>query len=160
MERLFEHLLALQVLALVDLPAAKNYTSSIANNFSFDGFRTSQKDLYNLINFVVNAEDYEDRMNNNIDISLPLYNIKRNIRALADGRLDLDDYNNMMMIIQRKYHRIGPRQANLRREISEWYNQTRSHRIEIINQLSALMRERLMNSDLYNLIANLKKSQL
>jgi hypothetical protein len=99
-------------------------------------------------------------MNNNIDISLPLYNIKRNIRALADGRLDLDDYNNMMMIIQRKYHRIGPRQANLRREISEWYNQTRSHRIEIINQLSALMRERLMNSDLYNLIANLKKSQL
>ena len=160
MERLFEHLLALQVLALVDVRAAKNYTSSIANNLQFNGFRTTQKDLYNLLNFVINNREYRDKIDHNLDIILPIYHIKRNIRSISDGRLDRDDYNNMMMIIQRQYHRIGPRQANLRREISEWSRQTPDQRAEIIKQLLMLMRERQLNSDLYHLISNLSKSQL
>jgi len=159
-ERLFEHLLALEILALVDARAARNYVSSIVNNLNFDGFRTTQRDLYNLLTLVYNADRYSDQINKNISITLPIFHIRRNLRTIADGRIDINDYNNMMMILQRQYHRIGPRQANLRREISEWSRQTRSQRWEIVQQLTMLMRERMLNSDLYYMISNLSKSQL
>jgi hypothetical protein len=159
-ERLFEHLLALQVLSLVDSKAAKNYVSGIINNLNFDGFRNTQKDLYNLLTLVYNADRYSDIIKPNISISLPIFHIRRNLRSIADGRIDVTDYNNMMMILQRQYHRIGPRQANLRREISEWPRKTTSQRMEIIQQLMMLMRERMLNSDLYYIISNISKSQL
>ena len=69
-ERLFEHLLALEILALVDARAARNYVSSIVNNLNFDGFRTTQRDLYNLLTLVYNADRYSDQINKNISITL------------------------------------------------------------------------------------------
>ena len=147
-------------MALTDSAAARSYVSGIINNLDFNGFRTTQKDLYNLLTLVHNADRYKDQIKNNISITLPIFHIRRNLRAVADGRIDLSDYNNMMMIFQRQYHRIGPRQANLRREISEWSRKTRFQRWEIIQQLTMLMRERMLNSDLYHMISNLSKSQL
>lgn len=155
MERVFEHLLALQVLAQVRPDEARKYCQTVVNNSNFDQFRTTQKDLYNLLALVVNADRYKNTVNKNISISLPEFIIKRNLRSIAEGRIDLDDYNNMMMIIQRLYHRIGPRQANLRREISDWSNLSRQNRMSIIDQLLMLMRERVMNSDLYYSISQL-----
>jgi hypothetical protein len=159
-ERLFEHLLALQVLSLVDERSAKNYVSGIINNLNFDGFRNTQKDLYNLLTLVYNSDRYNDIIKPNISISLPIFHIRRNLRAIANGKIDVTDYNNMMMILQRQYHRVGPRQANLRREISDWPRQTRSQRAEIIAQLLMLMRERMLNSDLYHILSGISKSQL
>jgi type I site-specific restriction-modification system R (restriction) subunit len=154
-ERVFEHLLALQVLAQVRPKEARQYAQTIANNISFDGFRPAQRDLYNLIALVVHADRYSDTVDKNINITLPEFAIRRNIKSIADGRIDVNDYNNMMMTLQRRYHRIGPRQANLRREISDWSQLSRRNKLLIIDQLVMLMRERNMNSDLYYHITQL-----
>ena len=69
MERVFEHLLALQVLAQVRPDEAKKYCQTIVNNTNFDQFRTTQKDLYNLLALVVNADRYKDTVNKNISIN-------------------------------------------------------------------------------------------
>lgn len=154
-ERVFEHLLALQILAQVRPKTAQQYAQTIANNSNFDGFRSTQRDLYNLIALIVHADRYQDTVKRNINITLPEFAIRRNIKSIADGRIDVDDYNNMMMTLQRRYHRIGPRQANLRREISDWPQLSRRAKLSIIDQLTMLMRERNMNSDLYGHITQL-----
>jgi type I site-specific restriction-modification system R (restriction) subunit len=108
-----------------------------------------------LITLVVHADRYRDTVDKNINITLPEFAIRRNIKSIADGRIDVNDYNNMMMTLQRRYHRIGPRQSNLRREISDWSQLSRRNKLLIIDQLVMLMRERNMNSDLYYHITQL-----
>jgi type I site-specific restriction-modification system R (restriction) subunit len=158
MEQLFEHLLALQVLAMEDPAQARQYVSSIVQNLNFPGFRQSQNDLYNLIVFVMKQSQYSDKIDANIDIVLPEFNLKRNIREIADGRININDYNHMMLMIQRRYPTVGYRQANLRREIADYPKLDLKARRDLVQRLSVLMRETQVNSDMYYKLQNLQSS--
>jgi type I site-specific restriction-modification system R (restriction) subunit len=149
MEQLFEHLLALQVLAIEEPIEARRYVSSIVQNLNFPGFRQSQNDLYNLIVFVMKQSQYSDKIDANLDVILPEFNLKRNIREIADGRINVNDYNHMMMMIQRRYPTVGYRQANLRREIADYSSMSPKSRRDLVQRLAMLMRETQVNSDMY-----------
>jgi hypothetical protein len=155
MEQLFEHLLALQVLALEDPQEARRYVSGIVNNLNFPGFRQSQNDLYNLIVFVMKQSQYSDKIDANIDIVLPEFNIKRNLREIADGRINNNDYSHMMLMIQRRYPTVGYRQANLRRELVDYRRLDAKSRRDLVQRLALLMRETQVNSDMYYKLQNL-----
>jgi hypothetical protein len=154
MESLFEHLLAMQVLAIENPRAAASYADTIVTNLNFPGFRQSQTDLYNLIVFVMYYDQYKDLIKKDIDVVLPELMLKRNLRSIASGRIDLMDYNHMMMTIQRRYSMIGGRQANLRREISDYSSLDLRDRKKVVDQLIILMRN-TMNSDMYYLMSDL-----
>ena len=154
-EQLFEHLLALQVLAIQDPQEARRYVSGIVNNLNFPGFRQSQNDLYNLIVFVMKQSQYSDRIDTNIEITIPEFNLKRNIREIADGRININDYNHMMLMIQRRYPTVGYRQANLRREIADYRALNPQSRRDLVQRLALLMRETQVNSDMYYKLQNL-----
>ena len=149
MEQLFEHLLALQLLAMEDPQDARQYVSSIVQNLNFPGFRQSQNDLYNLIVLVLKHEQYDDKIVKNMDIVIPEFNLKRNLRSIADGRIDVNDYNHMMLMIQRRYPTVGYRQANMRREIADYQKLTPKIRKDLVQRLSVLMRESQVNSDMW-----------
>jgi type I site-specific restriction-modification system R (restriction) subunit len=155
MEQLFEHLLALQVLAIQDPQEARRYVSGIVNNLNFPGFRQSQNDLYNLIVFVMKQSQYSDKIDANIEITIPEFNLKRNIREIADGRININDYNHMMLMIQRRYPTVGYRQANLRREIADYRALNSQSRRDLVQRLALLMRETQVNSDMYYKLQNL-----
>lgn len=155
MEQLFEHLLALQVLATEAPQEARRYVSSIVQNLNFPGFRQSQNDLYNLIVFVMKKTQYEDKIDVDIDVVLPEFNLKRNLRDIADGRINNNDYSHMMLMIQRRYPTVGYRQANLRREIADYQKLTPKDRRDVVQRLALLMRETQVNSDMYYKLQNL-----
>jgi hypothetical protein len=154
-EQLFEHLLALQVLAMQDPQEARRYVSGIVNNLNFPGFRQSQNDLYNLIVFVMKQSQYSDRIDANIEITIPEFNLKRNIREIANGRINTNDYNHMMLMIQRRYPTVGYRQANLRRELADYRALDSKSRRDLVQRLALLMRETQVNSDMYYKLQNL-----
>jgi hypothetical protein len=155
MEQLFEHLLALQVLAMQDPQEARRYVSGIVNNLNFPGFRQSQNDLYNLIVLVMKHSQYSDKIDANLEISLPEFNLKRNIREIAAGKINVNDYNHMMLMIQRRYPTVGYRQANLRREITDYRALNSKSRHDLVQRLALLMRETQVNSDMYYKLQNL-----
>jgi hypothetical protein len=155
MEQLFEHLLALQVLATEDPQEARRYVSGIVQNLNFPGFRQSQNDLYNLIVFVMKQSQYSDKIDANIEITIPEFNIKRNIREIGDGRINTNDYNHMMLMIQRRYPTVGYRQANLRREVADYQKLDSKSRRDLVQRLALLMRETETNSDMYYKLQNL-----
>jgi hypothetical protein len=156
MEQLFEHLLALQVLAMADPSEARRYVSGIVQNLNFAGFRQSQNDLYNLIVLVMKHSQYSDKINTDIEIVLPEFNLKRNLREIADGRININDYNHMMLMIQRRYPTVGYRQANLRREIADYKRLDPKTQRDVVQRLALLMRETQVNSDMYYKLQNLQ----
>jgi hypothetical protein len=160
MERLYEHLLALEVLAIEMPQEAAKYAQSIVQNIQLNGFRQSQNDLYNLLVFLINQDQYKDQVKKDIEIQLPEFRLKRNLREIANGRIDINDFNNMMMVIQRTYSTIGGRQANLRREISNYQNLNKTDRQRAVNQLLMVMREYKINSDMYLLMEKVLRKLL
>jgi hypothetical protein len=98
---------------------------------------------------------YSDKIDANIDIVLPEFNIKRNLRELADGRINNNDYSHMMLMIQRRYPTVGYRQANLRRELVDYRRLDAKSRRDLVQRLALLMRETQVNSDMYYKLQNL-----
>lgn len=155
-ERIFEHLLALQFLVYADPHAASEYASKIMQAQNFNGFRTTQPDLYNLLVLIMRQDQYDKNLKNNQSIVLPEFIIRRNLRDIADKQIDDNDYNNMMMILQRRMGNLTGRHITLRREISDYERLSDLQRTQVRDQLLLLMRERGVNSDLYQLLYNLK----
>lgn len=157
-ERIFEHLIALQLLAYSNPKKAKSYAEQLCQASTFDSFRSMQTDLYNFLVLLMRPESYEGLVKNNIDVDLPEYFIRRQIRAIADGRMDSDGYNQMMLMLQRQFKNIPGRLINFRREASEFPDFSAGRQKLLINLVLQNMRERAhwVNSDLYVLLNSTK----
>jgi hypothetical protein len=68
---------------------------------------------------------------------------------VAAKDIDMDDYNQLMMVLQRRLPGINSVLINLRREISGYKNLTAGEKSQCIRRLLLQMRERQVNSDLY-----------
>jgi hypothetical protein len=157
-ERVFEHMLGLQLLVQEHPTAAKKYAAQIVQAQTFNGFRANQTDLYNFLVLLMRPEQYERHVKKNLSIVMPEFIIRRNIRAIAAGKFDLQEFNRMMLLLQRRFPDLTARQINLRREISNYATLSKNSRKNIISQLLFAMQERRhwINSDLYVLLHELK----
>jgi hypothetical protein len=148
-EKLFEHLLALQVLAIDNPGKASEYANQIISAINFAGFRQSQPDLYNLIVFLIRPGQFTDQLDTEHTVIIPEFQLKRVLRAVAAKDIDIDDYNQLMMVLQRRLPGINSGLINLRREISDYKRLTDGEKSQCIRRLLLQMRERQVNSDLY-----------
>jgi len=150
-ERLFEHLLALQIFANIDRGLASKYAGTIMRQQQFDGFRTSQPDLYNLITLILRKDRYSYVIDTEIDntVSIPELRLRRNLRDLARGDFNNNDYSQMMLMLQRKFTELPGQLLQLRRQISVWDSLPATEHKTIIRRLLMQMRERGMQSDFY-----------
>ena len=154
-KRLFQHLLALQLLAHTNKREARQYASKVCEAITFPGFRIFQRDLYNLITLLLQQDKYKERIKDFHPVKLPILFIRRNLLAIANGHLDDEDYNRMMILLQREFSSvINSRTITLRREISDWPALSRENRRLVLIALLWQMRERAdrRQSDLYLLI--------
>jgi hypothetical protein len=154
-ERLFEHLLALQIMCNIDMNLASKYAERIMNQQQFDGFRVSQPDLFNLIVLVLRQEQYSHLIDIDASVGLPELRLRRNLRYIANGKFDNNDYSYMMLMLQRRFEKLPKMLIALRRQISDWENiNPREHKI-IIRRLLWQMREKGIQSDFYQVLSKL-----
>lgn len=154
-ERLFEHLLALQIFCNENPGLAARYAKEIMKMQAFDGFRTSQPDLYNLIVLIVKQSQYSHLINTDETVVIPELRLRRNLREIARGKFDNNDYSQMMLIMQRRFENLPQQLIALRRKISEWRQLSSSQKTSLINMLKLNMRERGIQSDFYHHLENL-----
>lgn len=148
-ERLFEHLLALQIIAQQDPNWAKAYADQTMKYQNFEGFRTSQNDLYNLITLVMNPDRYAYAIKDTQSYALPELRLKRNLRNIENSNFLNRDFSEMMIILQRQFDNLKGQHFSLRRIISDWANQPTGEKRIIIRRMLINMRERGIQSDLY-----------
>ena len=155
-ERLFEHLLAFQILAQADAKWAKQYAEQVMKYQNFEGFRTSQLDLYNLISLVLNPTKYSDVIQDTQEYAIPELRLKRNLRNISNGKYDNRDYSELMMMIQRQFDNLKGQHIQLRRLVSDWENLPDGEKGIIVRRMLINMRERGVQSDLYVRLERLK----
>ena len=154
-ERLFEHLLALQIFCNVNPGLAARYATEIMKLQSFDGFRTSQPDLYNLIVLIQKQSQYSHIIDTDETVGIPELRLRRNLREIARGKFDNNDYSQMMLIMQRRFENLPQQLVALRRKISDWKQLSPGQRTSLINMLKLNMRERGIQSDFYHHLVKL-----
>lgn len=148
-ERLFEHLLALQIFCNVDRALASRYAEWIMRQQQFDGFRNSQPDLYNLITLVLRQDQYSHILDTDNTVSIPELRLRRNLRQIARGGFDNNDYSQLMLMLQRKFEKLPKILISFRRQISDWKNLSPNQQTQTIRRLLTQMREKGMQSDFY-----------
>ena len=148
-ERLFEHLLALQILVHEDPAYAKALASQILKQQQFNGFRTSQSDLYNLINLVINQDQYSHLITTDDGIGLPELRLRRNLYDIKNGRYNNNDYSALMYLMQQRFDKLPTSLFGIRRLASDYKNLSPSNRDNLIKRLRLHMRERGIQSDLF-----------
>ena len=146
--KLFNHLLALRMLFVLKPKVAIAYASDTMQYAAFKGFRVSSTDLYNLIVLVLQQYDHADKLFNNWDIVLPEMRIRRVLRAVAVGDWPSSDFNELMLIIQRRANLTGY-QHTLRRVSADFDKLPTEMQHQHLKRLLLLMREDGIQSDLY-----------
>lgn len=154
-ERLFEHLLALQIMCNIDRSLASRYAEQIMRQQQFDGFRVSQPDLYNLITLILKQDQYSHIIDTDVAMGLPELRLRRNLRDIARGGFDNNDYSYMMLMLQRRFDRLPKMLIALRRQISDWKNINPNDHKQIIRRLLWQMREKGIQSDFYRDLSRL-----
>jgi len=154
-EQLFEHLLALQILCNEDRSLASGYATWIMKQTQFDGFRNSQPDLYNLIVLVLRQDQYSDVLDTDAAIGLPELRLRRNLREIARGDFNNNDFSYMMLMMQRRFDQLPGLLVQLRRQVSDWNNLSPGDRKTVIRRLLNQMRTRGMQSDFYRHLSQL-----
>ena len=148
-ERLFEHLLALQIFCNEDRALASRYADWIMRQQQFDGFRNSQPDLYNLITLVLRQDQYSHILDTDNSVSVPELRLRRNLRQISRGGFDNNDYSQLMLMLQRKFDKLPKILISFRRQISDWKNLSPNQQTQTIRRLLTQMREKGMQSDFY-----------
>lgn len=153
----FDHMLMLRVLYYIDQKKAQSYAKATMKQQNFNGFRQSMTDMYNFLTLVISQRQYANKLFNDWDIQIPELRLKRVLRAVADGELDERDYDQLLMILQRRFKDLTSDQMWLRRLVQDWKT-----RISRMDRKQAMMRilqtvRRPINTDLYMLLQSATK---
>ena len=156
-ELMFEQLLAMQIFASADPAYAAQQAAQIMRLQNFDGFRTSQPDLYNVLTIMVNPERFEDQVIQDVQVTVPELRLKRNLRALAKNSLNNSDYGYMMLILQQEMQDFLPAPlVQLRRQVGNWDRIPASDKKVIVDRLMLQMRERGLQTEYFEKLRKLK----
>jgi hypothetical protein len=155
-ELMFEQLLALQIFAQSDPTYAAQQAAQIMRLQNFDGFRTSQPDLYNVLTIMVDPDRFDDQIVQDVQVSVPELRLKRNLRAIAKNKYNAGDYNYLMLMLQREMQDYLPAPLiQMRRQIGNWDRTKPQDRKVIVDRLMLQMRERGFQNESYERLRTL-----
>jgi len=155
-ELMFEQLLALQIFAQSDPAYAAQQAAQIMRLQNFDGFRTSQPDLYNVLTIMVDPERFDSQIVQDVQVIVPELRLKRNLRAIAKNKYNAGDYNYLMLMLQREMQDYLPAPLiQMRRQIGNWDRTKPQDRKVIVDRLMLQMRERGFQNESYERLRTL-----
>jgi|LakMenEpi03Aug12_release.lakeMendotaPanAssembly.Ray.scaffolds.fasta_scaffold100102_5 hypothetical protein len=159
--KFFTHMMALRVLYEESPDAAKAYANLILRWPDFDGFRSACNDLYNIISVLMNKERFADQVPIDTDFTMPDLRLRRILRRLQQGKIDRDDYDNFLMILQRTVPGLSSQHMSIRRELSDYNRLGWNAKSSLVRRLLLLIREPDVFTDLHiELLKHLKNPRL
>ena len=156
---LFNHLLALRLLHYEDANAASKYARQIMRHPEFNGFRITSPDIFNLVVFIQNKKRFADRIEIDDALSVPEMRLRRNLRELEKGNINANDYEKMMLILQRQLDGLGSAHYQLRRETNEYPKLPESQKVHVIKRLLLLIRNPVFFSDLHVILRRVAREK-
>jgi len=150
----YEHMLALQILALEAPNLARTYANRTMQT-DFDGFRSTSTDLFNIVVLLMHQDRYSEHLKQDINYTVHDLRLKRALRAVASGRIDNQDYSQLMFTLFFATPGLNDRQANLRRIASEWSSLNPMERQRWLGILVQEMRTYRIDPDLFQAISRL-----
>lgn len=156
---LFNHLLALRLLHYEDAKAASKYARQIMRHPEFNGFRITSPDIFNLVVFIQNKKRFADRIEIDDALSVPEMRLRRNLRELEKGNINANDYEKMMLILQRQLDGLGSAHYQLRRETNEYPKLPESQKVHVIKRLLLLIRNPVFFSDLHVILRRVAREK-
>lgn len=156
---LFNHLLALRLLHYEDPAAAAKYAKSIMRHPEFNGFRITSPDIFNLVVFIQNKKRFADKIEIDDALSVPEMRLRRNLRELENGKINENDYEKMMLILQRQLDGLGSAHYQLRRETNNYPKLPANQKIQVIKRLLLLIRNPVFFSDLHMILKRVAKTK-
>lgn len=149
---LFNHLLALRLLHYEDSAAAAKYARAIMRHPEFNGFRVTSPDIFNLVVFIQNKKRFADRVEIDSALSVPEMRLRRNLRDIENGKINANDYEKMMLILQRQLDGLRSSHYQLRRETHEYPRLPKSQKVQVIKRILLLIRNPVFFSDLHMIL--------
>lgn len=156
---LFNHLLALRLLYYEDAKSASKYARQIMRHPEFNGFRITSPDIFNLVVFIQNKKRFADRIEIDDALSVPEMRLRRNLRELEKGNINANDYEKMMLILQRQLDGLGSAHYQLRRETNEYPKLPESQKVHVIKRLLLLIRNPVFFSDLHVILRRVAREK-
>lgn len=156
---LFNHLLALRLLHYEDPKSAAKYAKAIMRYPEFNGFRVTSPDIFNLVVFIQNKNRFADRIEIDSALSVPEMRLRRNLREIENGKIKSNDYEQMMLILQRQLDGLGSAQYQLRRETNDYPKLPDSQKVQVIKRLLLLIRNPVFFSDLHMILQRVAKEK-
>ena len=156
---LFNHLLALRLLYFEDPKSASKYARAIMRHPQFNGFRVTSPDIFNLVVFIQNKNRFADKIEIDSALSVPEMRLRRNLRDIESGRLNENDYEKMMLILQRQLDGLGSAHYQLRRETNNYRKLPTSQKIQVIKRLLLLIRSPVFFSDLHMILKRVAREK-
>jgi len=136
-----------------DRNSAIQYAKAMMRDQNFNGFRTTQPDMFNAIVLLLRQEKYADRINTRYDITLPEFRIKRIIRDMSNGRVDEDDYLQLFLIMMRQFKGVTSDHQRIRRQLHLYDQMSTQDKIRNLRWLMLQFRVgKARYSDLYPLL--------
>jgi len=156
---LFNHLLALRLLHYEDPKAAAKYAKQIMRHPEFNGFRVTSPDIFNLVVFIQNKNRFADRIEIDDALSVPEMRLRRNLREIESGKINANDYEKMMLILQRQIDGLGSAHYQLRRETNDYPRLPENQKVQVIKRLLLLIRNPVFFSDLHMVLKRVAQAK-
>lgn len=143
----------LEVLRLEQFKWAKKYAVDTLVYENFDAMRTSATDLHNVLAVLNNQKEYEDKIDIDLNVSVPVFHIKRYLRDIQNHRKYPSQDRQFFMSLETflKIHDSKLRQ--LRRDVGDWDQNSKADKAAIHkmikNYISASSTGIPVTSDLY-----------
>lgn len=128
-------LLMLEVLRTDDEIYAKKYAKDTIGYENFEAMRSNVTDLHNIFAVLNNQNKYEDHIKENLQITVPVLQIRRYLRDITTGDKQLGLDKELFMKLERFLNIKDSTLKSIRRTVGDWNRASTSERSSIRKQL-------------------------
>lgn len=150
----FLSIMMLEVLRNADLKYSKQYASSTLPDQGFTAMRPSASDLHNLLAILSNQDKYSDKIDTNLNISVPVLQLKRYLRDVASGHKDIALDRQLFKTLENNLQIHDSTLSNIRRNVADWQATTPGEKDTIIRLIKQLANSLSQQTDLYQHFKN------
>lgn len=152
-------IMMLEIMRTEDPKFARNYvTSSIAYE-NFEAMRNNATDLHNLLSVLNNQDKFEERIEVNHNISVPVLQIKRYFRDIVSGNKEPGLDKQLFLKLENFFKISNPAYKHVRRSVGDWNSCSKSEKSSIRNELKTMMQNTSQQNDIFVQFKNLVHSQ-
>jgi len=137
-------IMMLEILRHSDKEYARDYAKSTIAYENFEVLRMNTTDLQNMLAILNNQDKHAKRIKTDPNIAVPVLQIKRYMRDIANGNKDPNLDRQLFMTLERFFKISSGDYKNIRREVGDWKLAHKSDRTTVTKNINTFI-NRLQN---------------